>query len=149
MTKSTELKQWFDIAESDLQLAEDTTTKTYPVVRELVCYHCQQSAEKYLKGYLRFADIHFDKIHDLRMLLKQCIDKTSSFVNILPQCNTLTKYENTPRYPQELLITESEMQYALQCAKVVQDFVRKKLTKAGYTPETGGTKVVAAIETKP
>jgi HEPN domain-containing protein len=148
MTKTEELRQWFEIADSDLQLAEDTSTKTYPVHEAQVCYHCQQSAEKYLKGYLRFCDIKFEKIHDLRKLQEQCGENGTDFKSLTASCSELNKYSSIPRYPVEWTITPSNMQHALQCAKIVQDFVKKTLTEAGYTPETGGIEVVATIEAK-
>jgi len=41
-------KEWFDIAETDLSSAHHLITMR-PRPIEIICYHCQQSAEKYLK----------------------------------------------------------------------------------------------------
>lgn len=42
-------KEWFEIAERDLASAE-FLQEMRPIPVEIICYHCQQSAEKYLKG---------------------------------------------------------------------------------------------------
>ena len=44
-------KEWFEIGDSDLASAE-FLLKMHPVPNEIICYHCQQAAEKYLKGFL-------------------------------------------------------------------------------------------------
>jgi HEPN domain-containing protein len=36
----------------------------------LVCFHCQQAAEKYLKTLLIFHEVSFPKTHDLLLLLE-------------------------------------------------------------------------------
>jgi len=46
----------------------------HPIPIEIICYLCQQSAEKYLKGYLVLHDINPPKIHDLNQLRKLCSD---------------------------------------------------------------------------
>jgi len=45
--------EWFNIADADLSSAEYLRGMS-PAPLEIICYHCQQSAEKYLKGYLAF-----------------------------------------------------------------------------------------------
>ncbi len=45
--------EWFKIAESDLASA-NFLRKMHPPPLENICYHCQQAAEKFLKGYLAF-----------------------------------------------------------------------------------------------
>lgn len=45
-----------------------TFAKRRPPLFNLVCFHSQQSAEKYLKSYLALKKIHFPKTHDLILL---------------------------------------------------------------------------------
>jgi hypothetical protein len=45
MDRGEELRQWMEIAAADLQVANDTAAKTYPVHESIVCYHCQQYAK--------------------------------------------------------------------------------------------------------
>lgn len=52
MTAKSNLHEaWFAKAEADLQAAELLLNAANPLL-DIVCYHAQQCAEKYLKGYL-------------------------------------------------------------------------------------------------
>ena len=44
-------QEWFMFATNDLKSAEFLLNMK-PLPLEIICYHCQQSAEKYLKGYI-------------------------------------------------------------------------------------------------
>ncbi|HAJ78337.1 MAG TPA: hypothetical protein DCO75_01075 [Fibrobacteres bacterium] len=39
-----------------------------------IVFHLQQAAEKLLKSLLAFNGIHFEKIHDLTLLVKECTE---------------------------------------------------------------------------
>lgn len=39
---------------------------------EIIFFHLQQAAEKYLKALLSFNDVHYEKIHDIRRLIGLC-----------------------------------------------------------------------------
>lgn len=43
--------EWFEFAKRDLKSAE-FLIDMHPRPIEIICYHCQQCAEKYLKGYI-------------------------------------------------------------------------------------------------
>lgn len=43
-------KDWFDIAEKDLKSAK--ILFQHDADYGIVCFHCQQAIEKYLKGYI-------------------------------------------------------------------------------------------------
>lgn len=44
-------EEWFKVAETDLASAEYLQGMR-PIPIEVICYHCQQSAEKHMKGFL-------------------------------------------------------------------------------------------------
>lgn len=50
MVDSKRYKEWFAIAEKDLKSAK--ILFEHDVDYGIVCFHCQQAIEKYLKGYL-------------------------------------------------------------------------------------------------
>jgi HEPN domain-containing protein len=64
-------KEWFKIAKTDLSSAQFLQSMS-PVPIEIICYHCQQSAEKYLKGFLALKGEEIKKTHDLVQLNKIC-----------------------------------------------------------------------------
>ena len=102
--------EWFLYADMDLTSAERNTT-FYPVHMQLVCYLCQQSAEKYLKGFLVYNGVpEPPRIHNLEKLNALCALYDVRFDEIAEQCEFLTDYGVQPRYPYEMEITEKEMQ---------------------------------------
>lgn len=49
MVNIEEYKEWQRLADMDLKTVV-YPKKMKPLPIEIICYHCQQSAEKYLKG---------------------------------------------------------------------------------------------------
>jgi HEPN domain-containing protein len=128
MDKEKELKQWFSKAEDDLKSAEYLATMHYPRPEGIICFHCQQSAEKYLKGFLFQNNVVFPNIHDLIRILELCEAVNVQFSTILPKCNTLNRYSVVPRYPDEMKITPEDTNNAIQYAKEIRDFVSTKIS---------------------
>ena len=121
--------EWFKFAGMDLASAE-YLLGMQPQPYEIICYHCQQSAEKYLKGYLIYNGvIEPPKIHNLDDLCELCSDFDERFHEIGGACNVLTVYGIQPRYPNEIEILESDMQKALECARQIRSF--EPLSKVG------------------
>ena len=109
--------QWIIHAESDLRLgrlgADDPS-----VLREQVCFHAQQAAEKSLKAVLLSRKIEFPYTHDIKGLLK--IAETIALVipPAIQQAALLTPYAVETRYPGDWMdITESDVQEALKTAE--------------------------------
>lgn len=122
MDNLTSAKEWCRFAEMDLMSAE-YLLKMQPVPIEIICYHCQQSAEKYLKGYLILHGMNPPKVHDLNQLQKLCSNISDSFSDITDQCSDLTAYGVQPRYPMQLMLEERDMQEALINAKAIRNFI--------------------------
>ena len=65
---------------------------------DIVCYHCQQAVEKYLKGLLVLREVSFPKTHDLRILLE--LAGKHSALRIHPaEVLPLNRYLVEGRYP--------------------------------------------------
>jgi HEPN domain-containing protein len=95
-------------------------------------YHCQQAAEKALKGFLIFRGISFEKTHDLRKLIKQVETLDSGFQQYRDAAEILTPYAAAYRYPGEFAFLEpsrAEFDAALQHAQTIYDFVLNLLPK--------------------
>ncbi|MGA2723187.1 MAG: HEPN domain-containing protein [Bryobacteraceae bacterium] len=60
-----ETREWFAKAFNDLRAAEALTATTPPLFDEAV-FHCQQAAEKALKGFLACNGCAFRKTHNFR-----------------------------------------------------------------------------------
>ena len=123
------LQQWLAKANDDLRSAEYLSTMHHPTPDEVICFHCQQSAEKYLKGYLYLNNIEPPKIHDLNELLGMCSKIDNAFSVLLPKLHVLKNYAVMPRYPNELEISNEDMKTAIKYAKEVQEFILKVINE--------------------
>ena len=114
--------EWFRFADSDLSSAE-YLQGMFPKPIEIICYHCQQSVEKFLKGYLIFNGIDEPpKTHNLVELCESAAKFENSFQEIAQICGILTRYGVLSRYPRELEVSESDMKNAINYARQIRDF---------------------------
>jgi HEPN domain-containing protein len=123
MDKQGELQQWLEIADNDLSLAEFTSKNMRPVPYAIICFHCQQAVEKYLKWFLAMHDVEPPKTHDLEELLKLCAIIEPQFSTIYEKCSILSGYAVQTRYPNEIRIEKHDMDEALFYAKSVREFI--------------------------
>ena len=119
-------KEWLDFAVMDYQSAE-FLMQMRPVPLEIVCYHCEQAAEKMLKGFLVYHNVDVPKTHDLGQLCELCGNIDSTFEDIIGICLDLSPYAVQVRYPFHIELEEIDMQSALNDCKVVMDFIDKRL----------------------
>ncbi|PWB50033.1 MAG: DNA-binding protein [Candidatus Methanoperedenaceae archaeon] len=90
--------QWINIAQRDLTAAEQGL-KNDLVMTEIVCFHCQQAAEKYLKAFLVKHQIEFQKTHNIMTLINLCSKVDGSFKEKLSHSDILTDYAVEICYP--------------------------------------------------
>jgi HEPN domain-containing protein len=66
------LRDWIEKADADLEVARRMAAEAadHLRIREIVGFHCQQAAEKYLKALLTRRQIEFPKTHDIKTLLQ-------------------------------------------------------------------------------
>ncbi|MBA4158335.1 MAG: HEPN domain-containing protein [Gemmatimonadetes bacterium] len=91
-------REWFDIAEGDLRSAKLLLEADPPEIRSAT-FHCQQAAEKYLKGFLVVHGEEPPKIHILEVLLERAEQHDPSLPNLLGDASVLTTFAVEPRYP--------------------------------------------------
>lgn len=115
-------REWLEYAERDIKAANHLLS-LYPVPIEIVCFHCQQCAEKALKAVLVEHDIEPPKTHDLRELCQMCVEFDTAFQNLTAAFKDLTAYGVSPRYPNGLDLDERRMNEALKDSRKVFDFV--------------------------
>ena len=126
--------EWYRFAERDLSSA-DYLQGLIPQPVEIICYLCQQSAEKHLKGYLIHQGVSEPpKTHDLDVLYMMCKSYDERFEKIKRACNMLTMYSVQPRYPNEMEITENDMHMALEHARLIQSFSITVLSETKTVP---------------
>lgn len=116
--------EWFTIADMDLSSAKYLQNMK-PTPIEIICYHCQQSAEKYLKGYLALNSHEILKTHDLILLNKLCCEYDKDFEIIGNECLRLTDYGVVVRYPYPLDLNVADMTLAIKDAENIKNFTLK------------------------
>jgi HEPN domain-containing protein len=94
---------------------------------DIVCFHCQQRAEKYIKTLMLYRGVAFPKTHDLRLLL----DLVPTGVSLglqREQVIPLNRYVIEGRHPGDWEpITVAEAQRGLEMARAVRQAGLKQL----------------------
>ena len=120
-----ETGRWVRKAEADLEGANELALKARPL-NDLICFHCQQSAEKYLKALLIERGLSFPKTHRLEDLLLLLLPHDASLRNLRRSLVPLTRYAVDYRYPDENA-TKREAAAALRQATTVREQIRARL----------------------
>jgi len=72
------IEKWLIKANNDLTVAKREIEYENPVT-DVVCFHCQQAVEKFLKAFLISKNIETGKTHDVDVLLKKCCQIDNEF----------------------------------------------------------------------
>jgi HEPN domain-containing protein len=120
------LSQWIERAEEDFQLAQVALRQRKFSAYNGACFHAQQCAEKYLKAFLLRHQIGFRKTHDLRDLLRQCVQVDSVFSLLTEPLLLLNQFAIDARYP-GLVLTKQDARDAVAAMKEVRIFIRARL----------------------
>lgn len=129
MKNKSDVKEWVRFADMDVLSANHLNEIQHPKPLEIICYHCQQAAEKMLKALIIAYDGELQKTHDLGLLTDQLSEFIGFSDNILNAADELSPYGVKIRYPQDLHIEESHVAKALYNMKLVYDFVSDELKK--------------------
>src|SRR5689334_7753967 len=89
---------WVRKAEDDFAGARRLAAET-PPLRDLVCFHCQQAAEKYFKALLQELGAAVPKTHDLEELLGLLLPHDATLVRLKRGLDSLTQAAVDYRYP--------------------------------------------------
>ena len=127
MADSKRYHDWYDKARHDLDGARILLKEG--ALYDLAAFHCQQSIEKALKGYLLFkVGRHFDG-HNLTFLCRQAAIADERFSRYLGESAALNNYYIETRYPTDLPfeITEAQIHNILIMAEDLFNVIRQEL----------------------
>jgi HEPN domain-containing protein len=114
-----ETRAWLVKSANDLRSAETLARASPPLLDEAV-FHCQQAAEKALKGFLTFHSVPFRKTHNLEEIGEQCVDVDATLRELIDEAAPLTEYAWKFRYPGDPEgIDDDEVAQALNTARRV------------------------------
>ena len=126
MPESILIQEWVQHAEEDYESALDLLRRRKYPTPGMVCYHCQQCAEKYLKAFLLKHNVMFEKIHNLLELNESCSKVDASFLFLTDWLKLLNPYATETRYPGRTFDIP-EAREAVATMKQIRKFVRGKL----------------------
>jgi HEPN domain-containing protein len=118
-------QEWIDKADRDFAAAQLLLDQPQPSY-DLVCFHSQQCAEKYLKACLQESDIFFPKTHDLPTLLDLLLSVEPVWESMRLSLKSLTAYAVEFRYP-GVSATQELATQALKDCHQIKEAVRQRL----------------------
>ena len=124
--KVAEVRSWLKKAASDLRGADIDLAASPPFIEDML-FHCQQAAEKTMKGFLTAHDRIFRKTHDLDELASACEDIDPSLKKVLNPARDLTVFAWEFRYPGEAAAPslEEARQFRTLAAEVYQSILAR------------------------
>mgnify|MGYP003318884384 CR=1 FL=1 len=111
---------WQEKADHDLR-SVNLIRKDYPLMTDILLFHCQQALEKSFKAFLVTNQVEFEQVHDLQYLCNLCSDIDSSLKTMEKECVTLTSFAVRIRYPNEINISD---EMALHLANTTEKYCR-------------------------
>ncbi len=122
--------EWIAKAEGDYATAGRELRARRRPNYDAVCFHAQQTAEKYLKAFLQENGTDFPKTHSLIELLQLALPLDANFELQRDVLIRLERYAVRYRYPGESA-DRDEARSAFKAAQAVRRFIRQRLeTKA-------------------
>ena len=120
------LEEWIAKEEQDYQYALLGMRQRKNPLYDGVCFHSQQCAEKYLKGFLVRHQVDFKKVHDLDELYNLAFSLDESFEMIFDALMIVNPYSVVIRYP-GASATKEDAREAVAAMKQIRTFVRARL----------------------
>jgi len=122
----TILDEWIEKAEADYKGAMGLNRRRKEPLPDLVCFHCQQCAEKYLKAFLIAHGFVPPRTHDLQRLLALTTAHDATLAALDADCAALTPYAVDFRYPSSTA-TVAEAKDAVKTVRRIRTLLRKNL----------------------
>ena len=123
----TEYRAWLVKAEEDrlcIRNEMNAVQKPWGVI----CFHCQQTAEKYLKSFLVWRGVKPERTHDLAQLVDACAQLDATFSRLRSACVKLSDFAVDVRYPGVPVEVEEQMaREAVEVAEQICNAISKKL----------------------
>ena len=130
-----DVAEWLRFVAMDQNTARHLFETMHPKPLEIICFHCQQAAEKAIKALFILKEIEVIKIHDLAILLHKIESVFSIPVAVKNASDDLTPFAATFRYPQSPDIDEVLTKKALTDMETVIAWCKAQIASAGYAVE--------------
>lgn len=128
MVDTKRYNDWFKMAHKDFNSAR--ILYEHDADLGIVCFHCQQAIEKYLKGYLIFKSGVLMDGHSLVKLCKKAMEFDKIFSEYVKDCAFVSTFYIETRYPAEdpMIVTKDDAEECLRIAKNLIELIDKVIT---------------------
>mgnify|MGYP002624386555 CR=1 FL=1 len=145
LDQENEYKAWLEYSKIDYDCAVCLNeAPMHPRPMNIICYHCQQAAEKAAKalvvyygspgGMAKNHSVEF-QFNQIKNILKQ--DKGIDVPEeIIIKSAEISMYASEPRYPNELVVEEQDVNKVLQDSKIIMDWVTKVIESPRIVEES-------------
>jgi len=128
MKKSELFKEWIIKAQNDLESAQILFKEKGPT--DTICFLCHQTVEKYLKAFLVYYQIEFEKIHNLWKLAKECSKIDKKILEFREELKILDSYYIESRYPIDVAVySQKDCKKVLNIAEEITKYISDKIIK--------------------
>lgn len=133
------VRDWVAKAENDLFAAAHLLKLGRQSPTDVICFHAQQCAEKYLKALLVFNGVDFPRTHDLDLLMRRLPNGLRSLFR-MSELTELTPHATVSRYPGAGAVSLASARHAIASARRVRAAVRatlpmRKVSKPAITTD--------------
>ena len=127
-----EYREWLVFARTDFDSAKYLDNAPFhPRPLNVICYHCQQAAEKAVKALIVYFGSQggMPKVHDISFLMNQIkniVRKEKGIElgdDLLLIADSLSKYGVAPRYPNEIEVDDRQVKKALTDSEAILKWV--------------------------
>jgi len=118
--------EWVAKAEADYATADRELCVLDRPNYDAVCFHAQQTAEKYLKAFLQENETAFPKTHSLIELIELCLPLADDLEKLRLDLIRLGRYAVRYRYPGETA-DKAEAETAFAAVTIVRAVLQAKL----------------------
>ena len=126
MNNKREHLSLFELGCGDLKLVEKNLDDE-EISRQLLLFHLQQAAEKFLKSLLSLKNIKFPKSHDIEALIELCEERRIELPEYVEEFVDLTPYAVGFRYG--LIVEEiSDLPYYYKKVSQLKVFIEDRLS---------------------
>ncbi len=123
----TETEEWISRAEEDLSAATDLfRLRTRQSRANVICFLCQQTAEKYLKARMAEAGLEIPRVHDLVLLMQRLLPVEPLWDSFAPVLRDMNHYAVKFRYPGHIA-TRADARIALKTCRSIRAEFRHSL----------------------
>jgi HEPN domain-containing protein len=126
-TRNDLIRAWCEKGRRDFITAQNALLDTREIFPDIICFHAQQAAEKYLKAYLVYFEQDFPKTHALEDLVLLAQSKYPACRNLFASACDLSPYAVEIRYPDSPSPSLKDADEAVHSAREIREYILRKI----------------------